>query len=258
MRRSVGALPVPWDDSQVIYVWVDALINYVSALTYARKGEDLRPRFWPARHMLAKDILKFHCVIWPALLLAAGYDVPRRLFVHGYLLRDDQKMSKSIGNVVDPLELIDVYGVDAVRFYLFRAVSFGQDGTISVEGLHERYERELGNDLGNLLSRTTAMVARYRGGRLGARRESRRGRSTRFGTASRAASTSSISPVLSIRSGSSSASSTATSKTRRRGSLRRTTRAPPTSTASSTTSSTACARSRSPSTHIFRTRRSAS
>jgi methionyl-tRNA synthetase len=159
-------VPVPWDDSQVIYVWVDALINYVSALTYARKGEDLRPRFWPARHMLAKDILKFHCVIWPALLLAAGYDVPRRLFVHGYLLRDDQKMSKSIGNVVDPLELIDVYGVDAVRFYLFRAVSFGQDGTISVEGLHERYERELGNDLGNLLSRTTAMVARYRGGRL--------------------------------------------------------------------------------------------
>jgi methionyl-tRNA synthetase len=116
--------------------------------------------------MLAKDILKFHCVIWPALLLAAGYDVPRRLFVHGYLLLDEQKMSKSLGNVIDPLELIDVYGVDAVRFYLFRAVSFGQDGTISVEGLHERYERELGNDLGNLLSRTTAMIARYRGGRL--------------------------------------------------------------------------------------------
>jgi methionyl-tRNA synthetase len=159
-------VPVPWEQSQVIYVWVDALINYVSALTYAHEGEDLRPRFWPARHLLAKDILKFHCVIWPALLLAAGYDVPRRLFVHGYLLLDERKMSKSLGNVIDPLELIDVYGVDALRFYLFRAVPFGQDGTISIEGLHERYERELGNDLGNLLSRTTAMIARYRDGRL--------------------------------------------------------------------------------------------
>jgi methionyl-tRNA synthetase len=159
-------VPVPWEQTQVIYVWVDALINYVSALTYAREGEDLRPRFWPARHMLAKDILKFHCVIWPALLLAAGYDVPRRLFVHGYLLLDERKMSKSLGNVIDPLELIDVYGVDALRFYLVRAVPFGQDGTISVEGLHERYERELANDLGNLLSRTTAMISRYRDGRL--------------------------------------------------------------------------------------------
>jgi methionyl-tRNA synthetase len=159
-------VPVPWEPEQVIYVWVDALINYVSALTYARTGEDLRPRFWPARHLLGKDILKFHCVIWPALLLAAGYEVPRQLFVHGYLLLDERKMSKSLGNVIDPLELIDVYGVDALRFYLFRAVPFGQDGTISVDGLHERYERELGNDLGNLLSRTTAMIARYRDGRL--------------------------------------------------------------------------------------------
>jgi methionyl-tRNA synthetase len=159
-------VPVPWERDQVIYVWVDALINYVSALTYARPGEDLRSRFWPARHLLAKDILKFHCVIWPALLLAAGYEVPRQLFVHGYLLLDERKMSKSLGNVIDPLELIDVYGVDALRFYLFRAVPFGQDGTITVDGLHERYERELGNDLGNLLSRTTAMIARYRDGRL--------------------------------------------------------------------------------------------
>jgi methionyl-tRNA synthetase len=159
-------VPVPWEPEQVIYVWVDALINYVSALTYARTGEDLRPRFWPARHLLGKDILKFHCVIWPALLLAAGYEVPRQLFVHGYLLLDERKMSKSLGNVIDPLELIDVYGVDALRFYLFRAVPFGQDGTISIDGLHERYERELGNDLGNLLSRTTAMIARYREGRL--------------------------------------------------------------------------------------------
>ncbi len=158
---------VPWDPSQVVYVWVDALINYWSALAFARPDEDLRPRFWPVvHHLLAKDILKFHCVIWPALLLGAGLEVPRQLFVHGYLLMDERKMSKSVGNVIDPLDLIDVYGVDPVRFYLFRVATFGQDGSISVEGLHERYERELGNELGNLLSRTTAMIARYREGEL--------------------------------------------------------------------------------------------
>ena len=160
-------VPVPWDPGQVVYVWVDALINYWSALAFARPDEDLRPRLWPeVRHLLAKDILKFHCVIWPALLLAAGLDVPKQLFVHGYLLMDERKMSKSVGNVIDPLDLVDVYGVDALRFYLFRVATFGQDGNISVDGVHERYERELGNDLGNLLSRTTAMVARYRDGRL--------------------------------------------------------------------------------------------
>ena len=158
---------VPWDPDQVVYVWVDALINYWSALAFAREDEDLRSRLWPeVHHLLAKDILKFHCVIWPALLMGAGISVPKQLFVHGYLLMDDRKMSKSVGNVIDPLELIDVYGVDPVRYYLFRAASFGQDGNISVDGLHERYERELGNDLGNLLSRTTAMVARYRDGTL--------------------------------------------------------------------------------------------
>jgi methionyl-tRNA synthetase len=160
-------VPVPWDPDQVVYVWVDALINYWSALAFAREGEDLRERLWPeVHHLLAKDILKFHCVIWPALLMGAGISVPKQLFVHGYLLMDDRKMSKSLGNVIDPLELIDVYGVDPVRYYLFRAASFGQDGSISVDGLHERYERELGNDLGNLLSRTTAMVARYKDGTL--------------------------------------------------------------------------------------------
>ena len=105
---------------------------------------------------------------WPALLLAAGYDVPRQLFVHGYLLLNDRKISKSLGNVVDPLDLIDVYGADAVRFWCARSVSFGQDGVASIDGLRERYERELGNDLGNLLSRVTAMVARYRQGTLAA------------------------------------------------------------------------------------------
>ena len=160
-------IPIPWDPGQVAYVWADALVNYLSALTYARPGEDLIPRFWPVvRHLLAKDILRFHCVYWPAMLLAAGYDVPRQLFVHGYLLLNDRKISKSLGNVVDPLELIDVYGADAVRFWCARSVSFGQDGVASIEAVRERYDRELGNDLGNLLSRTTAMVARYRGGTL--------------------------------------------------------------------------------------------
>jgi methionyl-tRNA synthetase len=99
-------------------------------------------------------------------LLAAGYDVPKQLFVHGYLQLDDRKISKSLGNVIDPLDLLDVYGSDAVRFWAVRAVSFGQDGNVSIESLHDRYERELGNDLGNLLSRTTAMIAKYRAGRL--------------------------------------------------------------------------------------------
>jgi len=160
-------VPLPWDESQVAYVWADALINYMSALTYAREGEDLRSVFWPAvHHLLAKDILRFHCVFWPAMLLSAGYEPPQQLFVHGYLLLDDQKISKSLGNVVDPLELIEVYGADAIRFWMARAVSFGQDGSASVEGIRERYESELANDLGNLLSRTTAMIARYREGKV--------------------------------------------------------------------------------------------
>ena len=160
-------IPIPWDPDSVAYVWADALVNYLSALTYARPGEDLLETFWPSvRHLLAKDILRFHCVYWPAMLLAAGYDPPRQLFVHGYLLLDDRKISKSLGNVVDPLDLIDTYGADPVRFWCARAISFGQDGAASIVGIHERYERELGNDLGNLLSRTTAMVARYRGGKL--------------------------------------------------------------------------------------------
>jgi methionyl-tRNA synthetase len=160
-------IPLPWDESQVAYVWADALVNYLSALTYAREGEDLRETFWPvAHHLLAKDILRFHCVYWPAMLLSAGYEPPKQLFVHGYLLLDDKKISKSLGNVVEPLELIDVYGADAVRFWIARAVSFGQDGSASVDGVRERYDTELANDLGNLLSRTTAMIVRYRDGRL--------------------------------------------------------------------------------------------
>ncbi|MGH3009570.1 MAG: methionine--tRNA ligase [Gaiellaceae bacterium] len=160
-------IPLPWDESQVAYVWADALVNYLSALTYAREGEDLRERYWPAaHHLLGKEIVRFHCVYWPAMLLSAGYELPQFLFVHGHLLLDDRKISKSLGNIVEPLELIDIYGADAVRYWMARAVSFGQDGSASVDGIRERYENELANDLGNLLSRTTAMIAQYRDGSL--------------------------------------------------------------------------------------------
>jgi methionyl-tRNA synthetase len=157
-------VPIPWDPDQVAYVWADALVNYRSALSYA-PGENLE-RFWPAVHLLAKDILRFHCVYWPALLLSAGEEPPKQLFVHGYLNFDNRKMSKSLGNVINPLELIDVYGADAVRFYAARVTNFGQDGNVSVDDVRDRYERELANDLGNLVSRTTAMIARYRDGVL--------------------------------------------------------------------------------------------
>jgi methionyl-tRNA synthetase len=160
-------IPLPWDESQVAYVWADALINYLSALTYARPGQDLREEFWPVvHHLLAKDILRFHCVFWPAMLMSAGYEPPKQLFVHGYLLLDNKKISKTLGNIVEPLELIDIYGADAVRYWMARAVSFGQDGSASADGVLERYDSELANDLGNLLSRTTAMVSKYRDGKL--------------------------------------------------------------------------------------------
>jgi methionyl-tRNA synthetase len=158
---------VPWDEDHVFYVWFDALLNYYTALTYAREGEDLTGRFWPATvHVMAKDILKFHAVIWPALLMAADLPVPERLFIHGYLLMDEQKMSKSLGNVIDPFHVIDLYGTDALRFYLFREVGFGGDGSVSPEGFETRYTTELANEYGNLASRSLAMVSRYRDGGL--------------------------------------------------------------------------------------------
>ncbi len=158
-------VPIPWDPDQVVYVWVDALVNYLSALTYARSEDDLRDAYWPvAHHLIAKDILRFHCVFWPALLLAAGYDPPRQVFVHGYLNICGRKIGKSLGNVVDVLGLAEVYGSDTIRYWAARSVSFGQDADVDIETVNERYERELGNDLGNLLSRTTAMIARYRDG----------------------------------------------------------------------------------------------
>ena len=156
---------LPWDPDQVMYVWFDALLNYLTALTYAREGEDLTERYWPATfQVMAKDILKFHAVIWPALLLAAGYEPPRHLLIHGYLLMGERKMSKSLGNVLDPFEAIEKFGADALRFYCFREVSFGQDGSISSDGFETRYETVLANEWGNLASRTLAMLERYRDG----------------------------------------------------------------------------------------------
>jgi methionyl-tRNA synthetase len=158
-------VPVPWDESHVFYVWFDALLNYYTALSFAREGEDLTERFWPATvHVIGKDILKFHAVFWPALLMAAGLEIPERIYIHGFLLMDEEKMSKSLGNVIDPFEVSDVYGVDALRYYLAAAVSFGQDGNVSTADFETRYTSELANEYGNLASRSLAMIARYRDG----------------------------------------------------------------------------------------------
>jgi methionyl-tRNA synthetase len=159
-------VPVPWDTDQVFYVWFDALLNYWTALKYAR-DEDLTERFWPpSMQLIGKDILKFHAVFWPAMLMAGGVELPRHLFIHGYLLMQGEKMSKTLGNVLDPFQVIDMYGTDALRYYCFREVSFGQDGSISTEGFEARYTTELANEYGNLASRTLAMIERYRDGRV--------------------------------------------------------------------------------------------
>jgi methionyl-tRNA synthetase len=166
-RESVNwGVPLPWDSSQAIYVWIDALINYTSALTYARPGEDLTARLWPARwQLLGKDILRFHAVIWPAMLLSAGYELPRQLFIHGMLAgQDGHRMSKTRGNAMDYRPVATTYGPDALRYYLLREVAFGQDGGVGYAGMHERYHSDLANELGNLVSRSIAMVTRYRDG----------------------------------------------------------------------------------------------
>jgi methionyl-tRNA synthetase len=166
-HRLQWGVRVPWDDEHVFYVWFDALLNYYSALSYAPApaavGDgDLTAVFWPASyHLIAKDILRFHAVYWPALLMAADIELPQRLFVHGYLLMGGEKMSKSLGNVLDPVEAIERFGADALRFYLLREVPFGQDGSVSSAAFEQRYESELANELGNLASRVTSMVTRY-------------------------------------------------------------------------------------------------
>ncbi len=164
--RLQWGVTVPWDPGHVFYVWFDALLNYYTALGYARPGEDLTARFWPATyHVIGKDILKFHTVFWPALLMAADLAVPHHVFVHGFLLgADGRKMSKSLGNVLDPFEVMEEYGTDALRFYLMRDVAFGGDGAVGMDAVRSRYDTELANEYGNLASRTIAMVLRYRDG----------------------------------------------------------------------------------------------
>ena len=164
--RLKWGVTVPWDPDQVFYVWFDALLNYYTALSYARPGEDLTDRYWPASyHIIGKDILKFHTIFWPAILMAADIALPHHVFVHGFLLgADGRKMSKSLGNVLDPFEVMDIYGTDALRFYLMRDVAFGGDGAVGIDAVRSRYEGELANEYGNLASRTIAMLTRYRDG----------------------------------------------------------------------------------------------
>jgi methionyl-tRNA synthetase len=157
---------VPWDPTHVFYVWFDALLNYYTALSYARPGEDLTDRYWPASvHMIGKDILKFHSIFWPAMLWAAGLEPPGHVFVHGFLAAaDGRKMSKSLGNGLDPLEAVELFSADALRFYLMRDITYGADGGAGLDALRSRYESELANDYGNLASRVLAMIVRYRDG----------------------------------------------------------------------------------------------
>src|SRR5690606_3319001 len=164
-------IPVPFDPDHVIYVWVDALANYITALGWPEvEGEGdagLYQRFWPATmHLIGKDILRFHAIIWPALLLALGQPLPKMVYGHGWLLIGGGKIGKSRagGQVIDPFALVEKYGVDAVRYFLLREVPFGNDGTYSEEALVKRINSDLANDLGNLVWRTASMIERFAGG----------------------------------------------------------------------------------------------
>ncbi len=151
-------IPLPFDESQVMYVWFDALLNYISAIDYDIDDAKFNAA-WPANwHLIGKEILRFHAIIWPAMLMAAGLPLPQHVYAHGWLTVEGEKMSKSKGNAISPYELIDEYGVDAYRFYFMREFSFGYDGNFSRETMTGRYNSELANDLGNLVSRVLAMV----------------------------------------------------------------------------------------------------
>jgi methionyl-tRNA synthetase len=159
-------IPLPFDPRHVMYVWFDALLNYISAIDYGTDPARFE-RTWPADwHLVGKEILRFHAVIWPAMLLAAGLPLPRHVFAHGWLTVEGQKMSKSLGNVVKPDELVAEFGVDAYRYYFMREFSFGVDGNFSRRTMTRRYNDELANDLGNLESRVQTMVKKYRDGRV--------------------------------------------------------------------------------------------
>ncbi|HET6372461.1 MAG TPA: methionine--tRNA ligase [Candidatus Polarisedimenticolia bacterium] len=159
-------VPFPGDPRHVFYVWFDALCNYVTALDYAGSG-DLYRKFWPADlHLVGKDILRFHAVYWPAFLMSADLPLPKTVFAHGWWLRSDAKMSKSTGNIVDPMPLLAEFGPDALRYFLMREMAFGQDAQFSEEALVDRVNNDLANDLGNLLSRLLKMIEDYCGGRI--------------------------------------------------------------------------------------------
>ena len=155
-------IPVPIDEKHVIYVWFDALSNYITALGWGSDDDSLLQKYWPADvHLVGKDIARVHAIIWPTILLAADIPLPKQVFGHGWVLSDGGKMSKSKGNVVDPFVLIDKYGVDAVRYYLLRDIPSGQDGNYTEELFITRYNTDLANDYGNLVSRTIAMIDKY-------------------------------------------------------------------------------------------------
>ena len=167
-RKSFSwGIPVPNNKNHVIYVWLDALTNYISALNYPDKNDDLFKKFWPATiHLIGKDILRFHAVYWPAFLLAAKIDLPKKVYGHGWILSGEEKMSKSKGNILDPLEIIKEYGLDPLRYYLIKEVSFGNDGNISQERLEDCINSDLANNYGNLCQRVTTFALKNCGGKI--------------------------------------------------------------------------------------------